>query len=245
MTWVRIRLSVPEDTWLGDISRRHPRTAFRLRGAVGNGTSHLLASLVTADGDAIIAELERHDGVESAAVVGRTDHEVTLNLTAEPPRFVAAADASGLPLEFPIEVIDGGTTVEVLCDQERLSAFGRALAREGVLFDVNCVSRSEGATRLLTETQHDLLTEAVDAGYYDTPRECTLTELAERYGIAKSTCSETLHRAEERLVKRFVADLPVQETPTETDEPPTSDTQPELVGEESAQPEREQLLIKS
>jgi hypothetical protein len=42
-------------------------------------------------------------------------------------------------------------------------------------------------------------------GYYDTPRDCPLTELADELEIAKSTCSGTLHRAEETIVKRFVA----------------------------------------
>ena len=55
---------------------------------------------------------------------------------------------------------------------------------------------------------------AVDHGYYDTPRACSLTELAEEVGIAKSTCSETLHRAEETMIKQFMEDLP---TPIQAD----------------------------
>jgi len=38
-----------------------------------------------------------------------------------------------------------------------------------------------------------------------TLRECTLTDLAKARGLAKSTCSETLHRAEGRVLRRFVA----------------------------------------
>lgn len=49
---------------------------------------------------------------------------------------------------------------------------------------------------------------AVEAGYYDTPRTCTLTELADEVGLAKSTCSEILHRAEEIIVKEFIENLP-------------------------------------
>jgi predicted DNA binding protein len=52
-----------------------------------------------------------------------------------------------------------------------------------------------------------VLLTAVECGYYDTPRECSLTELAGELGVAKSTCSETLHRIEEVVVKRFVREL--------------------------------------
>ncbi len=55
---------------------------------------------------------------------------------------------------------------------------------------------------------------AVEEGYYDTARTCSLTELAGEVGIAKSTCSETLHRAEETVIKQFIEDLP---TPIESD----------------------------
>jgi predicted DNA binding protein len=63
--------------------------------------------------------------------------------------------------------------------------------------------------QLLTERQQGLVRTAVDAGYYNTPRECTLTELAERLGIAKSTRSGALHRAEGAVIKRFLADGPL------------------------------------
>jgi predicted DNA binding protein len=49
-----------------------------------------------------------------------------------------------------------------------------------------------------------LLRTAVERGYYDTPRRCTLTELAEALDMAKSTCSETLHRAEGKITKQFL-----------------------------------------
>nr|WP_265472954.1 helix-turn-helix domain-containing protein [Halohasta litchfieldiae] len=69
-------------------------------------------------------------------------------------------------------------------------------------------------SQLLSEKQQELVLEAVDRGYYDTPRDCTLTELADAVGIAKSTCSETLHRAEETIIEHFIEDLP---TPIESE----------------------------
>jgi predicted DNA binding protein len=57
---------------------------------------------------------------------------------------------------------------------------------------------------LLTDRQRRLLETARDRGYYDTPRRITLTELANELDFAASTCSEVLHRAEERIVKEHL-----------------------------------------
>ncbi|WP_238717448.1 helix-turn-helix domain-containing protein [Natronorubrum halophilum] len=59
---------------------------------------------------------------------------------------------------------------------------------------------------MLTERQWQVVTEAVARGYYDTPRECTLAELAETFDVDKSAVSKLLQRAERRLVKKFVTE---------------------------------------
>ncbi|WP_231186810.1 helix-turn-helix domain-containing protein [Haladaptatus sp. DYF46] len=50
--------------------------------------------------------------------------------------------------------------------------------------------------------------EAVERGYYESPRQCTLTELAESFGVSKDTASGILHRAERRIIKRFLGKPP-------------------------------------
>jgi hypothetical protein len=94
----------------------------------------------------------------------------------------------------------------VTATRDRLSALGDQLRELGLEFDVESVTQRVETDRLLTDRQATLVETAVEAGYYDTPRSCTLTDLAERAGIAKSTASETLHRAEGKIVKQFVGD---------------------------------------
>lgn len=53
--------------------------------------------------------------------------------------------------------------------------------------------------------QRQALHAAVKAGYYETPREIELSELATELDVARSTLSYRLRRAEARLAKQFVA----------------------------------------
>lgn len=209
MTWVQFRLGLPEGSWIADVSREISNVTLRVMGVVADdGTGFVLLGIAGPDRESALGAIERHEGVDAVERIGDDEFETTVHVTGEPPRFVEAARRSGLPIEPPVEVVDGGAELEVVGDHDRLSALGRQLARADVAFDVEFVGRYGDATRVLTDTQHELVLAAIEEGYYDTPRGCTLTELAERHGIAKSTCSETLQRAEERLMKRFVDALP-------------------------------------
>ncbi|MFB6200512.1 MAG: helix-turn-helix domain-containing protein [Halorhabdus sp.] len=52
----------------------------------------------------------------------------------------------------------------------------------------------------------ELLSTAVEAGYFEVPRETDLASLAERFDVAESTMSVRLRRALGRLVERVVTD---------------------------------------
>lgn len=48
---------------------------------------------------------------------------------------------------------------------------------------------------------------ALDCGYYETLRRCSLSDLADELAIAPSTASMIFHRAEERVMKRYVREI--------------------------------------
>jgi predicted DNA binding protein len=54
--------------------------------------------------------------------------------------------------------------------------------------------------------QCEALRAAIEHGYYETPRQIDLSELAAIVDVPRSTLSYRLRRAEARLVKRFVGD---------------------------------------
>lgn len=59
----------------------------------------------------------------------------------------------------------------------------------------------------LTGVQRDTLIRAVEAGYYSTPREVTLTEFVEEFDVSKSAISQRLRNAEMTIVRRVGEEL--------------------------------------
>lgn len=203
MNRIELRLGLPTGSWIGDASRACPDATFRVSETIAAEPGDVSDVTVSGiDRERAAEALREHDRVDVVDVVDRRGSATALRVTGSAPPFVVAARRVGLPIAAAVEVTDGGATLPIAGRRELLTAFGTELATEGVTVGVG--GSADEADRALTDAQRDLVLAAVDAGYYDTPRECTLTELAAERGIAKSTCSETLHRAEGRVMRRFV-----------------------------------------
>lgn len=209
MTQARLVVDMPDGPWVSDVSRAHPDATFRVLAALpGDGQGFSLVWITAPDIDDVLKDMHDHDVLADMSVVQRTDHEATVQFATSAPQLLVAAKRSGIPIEMPVEIEDGNATIDVTGAHDRLSELGRQLEQLGFDFEVRFIQERRQPSQLLTETQRELLFTAVDLGYYDTPRECSLTELADHVGLAKSTASETLHRAEEMIIKEFIRKNP-------------------------------------
>jgi hypothetical protein len=76
--------------------------------------------------------------------------------------------------------------------------------RMGHLRDASGWRRESPAAVALPEEQERALRAAVEAGYYDPPRETTLDDIASTLGVPRSTLSYRLRQAESTLLNRYV-----------------------------------------
>ncbi|MFB6162133.1 MAG: helix-turn-helix domain-containing protein [Halococcoides sp.] len=203
-----LAIAVPEDTWIGELSRRHPDARFRVLAAVGDDDEGTAIAIVDADDPApIVAAMNDLDAVSGVDLLQRGGEEVVVQFQTTDHLLLESARGSGVPLEMPVEIVDGRATIEVTGPQDRLSMLADQFEAAGVEYSVERLRQEISPSSLLTDRQRSLVREAVAAGYYDVPRDCTLTDLADRVDLAKSTVSETLHRAESAVLKEYVGRL--------------------------------------
>lgn len=200
-----ITLNVPEEVWIGSLSREFPETRFRVLAALPDGETGVGLVEVTSDElEAVVSAIEAAGAVTDLQVMQRQDGTALIQFETTSPMLLFPVQSSGVPLELPFDLKDGEAVWELTASRERLGRLGDQLDAFGIEFTVDRLQSYIEPQQLLTDQQERLIREAVEAGYYDTPRGCTLTELADKLGMAKSTCSETLHRAEGSIVKQFV-----------------------------------------
>lgn len=208
MPRARLAIDVPESVWIGAVSREHPGATFRVLAAMPEGERGVgLVEVTAPDIGAVAASIDAQQTVSDVAVLHRHGNRATLQFETSDPLLLFPVQSAGVPLELPFDITDGAATWELTASHDRLSQLGEQLDAFGIRYEVESIERYVDPDRLLTDRQRRLLVAAVERGYYDTPRGCSLTELAEALDVAKSSVSETLHRAEGAVVKHYVADL--------------------------------------
>ncbi|WP_136718282.1 helix-turn-helix domain-containing protein [Halorientalis salina] len=123
-----------------------------------------------------------------------------------------------------VDVVDGRLLVETyLSDRERLSdlvdslkeSSERLRLRQLKRIDTGEAERSENTVTLdlheITEKQREAVAKAVSEGYYSTPRETSVDELADDFGISTSALSQRLKAVESKLATATFAQTSVNE----------------------------------
>ncbi|WP_313696232.1 helix-turn-helix domain-containing protein [Halorarum halobium] len=77
------------------------------------------------------------------------------------------------------------------------------------LYDIS--NPQSGVKYGLTQKQHDALVTAWEAGYFETPREATLTEVADELGISAQSLSGRLRRANQTWIANALTIAPPSE----------------------------------
>jgi len=202
MPHAELTLTIPESVWISEVSRSHPNTRFRVLAATANmATGVARIEILGNNPEAVCNEFRKYDSVTELTVFEADAKMCRVQVETTVPLLLTSLQDAGVPLEMPFEVRDGKMTLEVTVPQQTLSDLGETLDKFGIQYTVERIQQEMDSESLLTERQQWLLDEAIERGYYDTPRRITLVDLAEELDIAKSTCSEILHRAEERVLK--------------------------------------------
>lgn len=205
MPTAKLRITLPEDVWIHRVSSNHPDAEFRVLAAFpAEETGVGLLEITSPELPAVVGAMDDSEDIVRLDLQQASEETALVEFETTAPLLLFSVQESGLPLELPLTIRDGETTVDITASRDRLSAFTAQLEAFGMAFDVEYVRELVGSEDLLTDRQQALLDTAVEAGYYDTPRRCSLTQLAEEVGVAKSTASETLHRIEEKIIKQYV-----------------------------------------
>lgn len=204
MPETRLELTIPEDVWIGDLTRRYPDATFRILAALSNEDAGVgLAEISSESLPELLAEMSEYEDVTEVQVLNDPDDTGIVQFETTLPLLLLPARDSGVPLEMPFELSNGTVVWELTAPSERISALGEQLRHFGISFSIDYLQQRIDQEHLLTDDQTAIVEKALDMGYYDTPRTCSLTDLAEKEGRAKSTVSEMLHRAEGKIIKQF------------------------------------------
>lgn len=209
MPRARLRVDLG-DAWLGRLTREYDAVV-TLVGVIPcapdgredrRGTATV--RVTGPDREAAAVAVGTADAVVASRRVETADDPVVVTVETDEPFLQAAMRAAGIPFEPPMPVEGGAATLTVTAGPDRLADLTAALADAGYAYEVEAVASSVAAAGPLTDRQGEVLAAAVAAGYYETPREGTLADVAAAVDAGRGAVSETLRRAEGALARAYL-----------------------------------------
>ncbi|MEF8786172.1 MAG: helix-turn-helix domain-containing protein [Haloarculaceae archaeon] len=158
-----------------------------------------------ADAEDIEAAFDAHAGVVNIKLVDAVDDEYLMRVEwdREYVGIISALAEADLVILTGVGTTDGWQFEVRGESREDISEFRDYCQKNDITIDITAVHallpvQSEGYG--LTDTQREALVLAFERGYFDSPRESSLEEIAEELGITQQSLSSRLRRGHRRLI---------------------------------------------
>ncbi|WP_331234808.1 bacterio-opsin activator domain-containing protein [Natronorarus salvus] len=199
---------------VSDPSLLYVRLATETRGRIdhrgtvvrSDGTDLLFVTVSGVDGDRLRSALESDPAVESVRIIADDGEELLVELSVERSFVHQVTDHGGRVRSFSAEGGRGTLTIELPTGSD-VRAFADTFVERHPSAellgrrDLETGLRSRSSRRSepvgdLTDRQFEILQAAYHAGFFDSPRRHTGTEIAEQLGIDQSTFHRTIRTAQ-------------------------------------------------
>ncbi len=201
-----IQIRLPEIHWAGIVTRSHPHLVLRVveHMPLPKGQGSVLVEIVGIDSTTIRATLESVDAIDEFTILEEFDTavEALLHIGAGGGGFLRPLMESEAVPRTPFEVRDGWVEWDLIVDQAHARLLVSKLKEGEITHRILGFGHTTNQ-RLLTVRQREVFDMAVSEGYYDTPRRITLTNLAKKLNVSKSTLCEMVHLIEKHIIEEF------------------------------------------
>jgi predicted DNA binding protein len=196
----KLRVSLPRPYWHPELARKHPETSIDVLGySLTKEGMHVDMRVRVNDITTWIDELRAFDDVHDVQPLGRMGKTVTVRATYKVDHLFAVVNRLHLILRTPVTIRDGAFDVLMAGPESNTKRFIEMFPSN---VQVKSVYDSErDVDPLLTPRQSEIFHRAMNEGYFEVPRRVTLTELAERIGVAPSSLSEMLAVVEKKVLQ--------------------------------------------
>ncbi len=205
MLLAAIHARIPDTTWSGPFSRRHPEISIVAlnRTDVDSGTSVTDFWVSGRPPGVWTREIAAFSDVQAVDCLAEVGDGALYRVTFDDPPIFRLYGQLEIPLPFPIRIEAGVVRWEVVA---RASSFYPVLRFvRGLDPSAKLVWTRTPPLRshlpLLTASQRKLLNKAIAAGYFAVPRGITVSGLAREVGRSKSSVSEGLATIEKKLLE--------------------------------------------
>ncbi|ELZ18450.1 Bacterio-opsin activator HTH domain-containing protein [Haloterrigena salina JCM 13891] len=202
MITASLRIRLPEDAWVAEVSRSFPSATFRLLSGVRTGDRAVeLGEVVAENPREVSGAIATHPSIEAHERLAVTDDRSLSKYETTETALYEFVESASLPPEFPIVVRAGWYELDFTGTRDEFDGLRAMLEDATLRYELQSLVEADETATLLTDRQRATLEAALREGYFEVPRECTLDTVAGTLGVDESTASGVLRRGQAKLVK--------------------------------------------
>ncbi|NVM30098.1 MAG: helix-turn-helix domain-containing protein [Candidatus Helarchaeota archaeon] len=198
----KFAIQMPTKLWIAALSKKYPEITFEILSIlptekmIGNA----LVKITGDNAEKILQEITVHPSSLELHLISDLEKSKIFNVKTNDPWLLISLIKSEVILKMPVLVKNGIASWEILAPHEKISKFNDLLKEKNIKFQLKSIGKYKEEPQL-TVRQTEVLDQAVKMGYYEIPRKITLTALAKKLNIAKSTLSGILRRIDKKLIQ--------------------------------------------
>jgi len=201
MAVAELEVHSPEFVWISEISRRHPEVRFTVISylPLTLPTGLVMLKIEGEETDEILEEIHKAPPTRELHLVNREGDTAIVSVKTDQAFLLPALVRSEVMIPDPFTIRNGVALWRMLSPRPQIAKLTEHLQEMGVRHTLRQLREVRERPRL-TPRQAEVFGLAIKHGYYELPRRITLTELAGRLDISKSTLSAILRTAERNLL---------------------------------------------
>lgn len=200
-----LRIRIPRTLWSGPFSSAHPELRIDVLNRVEVSPNVSVSDHWISGGPPGIwqNEILSYPDIHSVDPFAEVGEGSLYRIKYDNPPVIYLYQRMGLPLRFPLRVQAGYLGWEIAARYSEFQAILKHIRAADPTARIVSIRRGPLHSHfpLLSESQRQLLTEAMEAGYFAVPRAITLTALARKLDRSKSGISEAIALIEKKLLE--------------------------------------------
>lgn len=196
LKYIKFQVEIPKFIWIYKISKDFPEEILTLN--YSNPLSEtkrqvFLSTLSKKSIKEIYLKLNKQKQIKHLEIFG-DNIKLIFQLN-----FLQKIIHQKLTIIFPVTIHNGYATIEIFADEKQIKLFENVFGKIKILKISDEINKKEN----LTLKQREILETANLLGYFSYPRKISLTQLAKHFKISKSTLSENLRSAENKIIQNY------------------------------------------
>ncbi len=202
---IKLSIDIPQDKWLATFNKKYPELNFQILSnfLIGENTGITSFQIRGASVKQFISDFKDSLAKKTSQILFEGENLVILNVKEVDPWILNTLVKTELLVSYPVLVKRGKIRMEAITNRSKVDKFLTQLKKKDIGAKIERIGYYYKST-LLTQRQNEIVNLAYEKGFFNIPRNISLSLFAKDLKISKSALSETLRRIFKKLANNYL-----------------------------------------